>query len=141
MRHQPRLHQRPSHHLLGVGLLAIAGIVTTLLVISLIGGRLTTAAILVNLIIIAGTLLVGIIFLRGDEIGGATVDEGQRGAQIRAQSLAFYIAYFGLFALFLEAGFFPQALSAAWMAPALGLLLLVLIVVWFGGYMWYRWWA
>lgn len=135
----PWKQQRTPRRLLGWSLLAVASIVTVLLVISLIAGWLTSAAdILINLIIIIGTLLVGIIFLRGDEIGAAS-DEGQRDAQTRAQSLAFFVAYFGLFALFLGAGFFPPVLAA--LRAALGLLLLVILVVWLGGYMWYRWWA
>lgn len=138
MSRQPWQHQRASHTLLGVSLLAIAAIVTALLVITLITSRLTAAAILTNLIIIVGSLLVGIIFLRGDEIGGAP-DEGQRDAQHRAQSLAFSVAFYGLFVLFLGAGFVPRLFAAPQIA--LGVLLLLVIVVWLGGFMWYRWWA
>ena len=121
----------------------ISGIVTIVLVVSLAtGDSIPVWGIVTNLFLIVGTLLVGIILLREDGISGigiATGDEGQRDAQVRAQSLAFYTAYFGLIAVFVGASLAPWVRAASQLL--LGMLLLLVMVTWLGGYMWYRWWA
>jgi hypothetical protein len=100
-------------------------------------GRLNPINALVFALAIAGTLPVVILQFRGDAAAYGRMDEGQREMLRSAQADALYVAYLGLFALFFGYLFFPAARADA--PVHVGLLLLLVILIWYGSYMWRRW--
>jgi hypothetical protein len=100
-------------------------------------GRLNPVSALVFALVAVGTTPLGVLALRNDYPDSRRMDEGQREMDRAARSDAFLVAYFGLFALFYGAIFFPGFHNA--MPIAVGLLLLLVILVWMLGYMWRRW--
>jgi len=99
-------------------------------------GRLNPVNLLVFALLIVGSVPTGLLALQGDYLGRAA-DEGQRQMNQEAQSDAFYVAYFGLFAVFFALILFPMTQVAA--EIAIGGVLLLVVITWVGGYMWRRW--
>ncbi len=99
-------------------------------------GRLNMTNLLVFALLVAGCGPVGLLALQGD-YPGRSLDEGQRQMYREAQSDAFHVAYFGLFAVFYALILFPVGQVTA--EIAIGGLLLLVTLTWLGGYMWRRW--
>jgi hypothetical protein len=99
-------------------------------------GRLNPINLLVFALLAVSMGSTGLLALQGD-YPGAGSDEGQREMSRAAESDAFQVAYFGLYALFFGYNLFP-ALRAA-VPVAIGVLLLLVTLAWVGGYMWRRW--
>ena len=122
---------------IGVIYLAIALGAVVFAIVTWLIGRLNPVSALVFALVAAGTAPIGLLALRNEYPDSRRMDEGQREMDREAKSDAFHVAYFGLFALFYGAIFFPGFRDA--MPIAVGLLLLLVMLVWMLGYMWRRW--
>jgi hypothetical protein len=136
----PRRYRRrgraPQRIIGGVYLaLGLAAVVFALVTWRL--GRLTPINLLVFALVVASTVPIGLLAWQGDFLGTGRMDEGQREMSHAAQSDAFHVAYFGLYALFFGDLFFPEIHSA--IPVLIGALLLLVTLTWVGGYMWRRW--
>jgi hypothetical protein len=100
-------------------------------------GRLNPINALIFALTAAGTGPIGLLALGDDYPASRRMDEGQREMDRAAKSNAFHVAYFGLYALFFGALFFPTARDA--LPVAIGVLLLLVSLTWAGSYMWGRW--
>ena len=133
----PRHRGSVKRLIIGGGYLAFAVAAAVFALVTWWVGRLNGINLLVFALAVAGTLPIGLLALQGDYLGSTSMDEGQRDMSRAAQSDAFYVAYFGLFALFFGYTFVPAI--QPYMQEAIGVLLLAVIVTWLGGYMWRRW--
>jgi hypothetical protein len=120
----------------GIVYLAFAVFALLFALVTWLAGRLNPINVLVFALAVAGTAPSGLMALRGD-YPGARMDEGQRETYRAAQSNAFHVAYFGLYALFFGSIFFPWTRLSV--QVALGGLLLLVTLTWVGGYIWRRW--
>lgn len=96
-------------------------------------GRLNPTNALVFALVFVGTLPWAILTLRGDAQQGRNMDEGQREMFRAAMADALYVAYFGLYALFMAYIFVPAWQASA--GAAVGVVLLLVMATWFGGYL------
>lgn len=126
-----------KQRIIGGAWIAIAVAVAVWALVTWWTGHLTAINLLVFALAIAGTLPPGLLALQGDYAGTMNMDEGQREMSRAAQSDAFYVAYFGLFALFFGYDFI--AAMRPYTQVGIGVLLLAVIVTWHGSYMWRRW--
>ena len=132
-----RERNRTTERIIGSVYIAVA---VALLIFGLVTwaiGRLNPINALVFAIGAVGTLPIGLLALRGDYVGTRGMDEGQREMYRAAQADAFYVAYFGLFALFLSNILWPWLLAQAQVET--GVLLLLIVMTWLVSYMWRRW--
>ena len=101
-------------------------------------GHANAVNVINTTIAVIGTALGGILALSGDGdvILFTGADEGQRDAMVKAGMPAFSLAFWGLFALWLAYQFNPDWRAAAQIH--IGVLLLLIVVIYTGGYAWHR---
>jgi hypothetical protein len=124
------------HRAVGILYLAFAVIALLFALVTWWIGRLNPINLLVFTLAVAGAAPIGLLALQGD-YPGRNMDEGQREMNQAAQSDAFHVAYFGLYALFFASILFSVTSTAV--QAAIGGLLLLVTLTWVGGYMWRRW--
>lgn len=117
----------------GIFYLALALSAVAFAVVTWRIGRLNPTNALVFALIFVGLLPWAILALRGDYQQGRNMDEGQREMFRAAMADALYVAYFGLYGLFMAYIFVPAWQAAA--GTAVGVLLLLVMATWFGGYL------
>jgi hypothetical protein len=126
-----------ANRVAGAAYLAVAFLALAFGAYTMWVGKLNPINFLVFALAIAGMAPVGILLLGGERASERGMDEGQREMFRAAQADALYVAYFGLFALFLGYIFFPALQSNTQIA--IGIVLLLTILTWYLGYMWRRW--
>jgi xanthine/uracil permease len=126
-----------THRIIGVVYLAIAAAGVIFALVTWWLGRLTPINLLVFALTVFTTTPIGLLALRGDALGSRWMDEGQQDMDRAAKADAFYVAYLGLFCLFIATILSPGFRDA--LPVATGLLLLGVSLTWVGGYMWRRW--
>ena len=136
-RRPTRTGGRAKQRIIGGIWIAIAVAVAVWALATWVTGQLNAVNALVFALAIVGTLPPGLLALQGDYVGTMNMDEGQREMSRAAQSDAFYVAYFGLFALFFGYDFIPA--MRPYIQLGIGLVLLAVILTWHGSYMGRRW--
>jgi hypothetical protein len=132
-----RRHGQAILRAFGIAYLACALLAVLFALVTWLTGRLNPINVLVFALAAVGTGPIGLLALRGDYLGSGRMDEGQLEMSRAAQSDAFHVAYFGLFALFFGYAFFPGLRPST--QVAIGVVLLLVMLTWTGGYMWRRW--
>jgi hypothetical protein len=137
----PRRHRtgrtQLAHRLAGAIYLAVALAAVVLALVTWLVGRLNPTNALVFALTVACTAPIGLLALRNDYPAARGMDEGQREMDRAAKANAFHVAYFGLFALFFGSTLFTAFRDA--LPVAIGVLLLLVMLTWYGSYMWSRW--
>jgi hypothetical protein len=126
-----------ANRVVGAIYLAFALAAVVFAIITWLVGRLSPVNVLVFALTTAATAPIGLLALRDDYPASSRMDEGQREMDRTAKANAFYVAYFGLYALFFGSIVFSTLRDA--LPVAIGVLLLLVSLTWAGSYMWNRW--
>lgn len=117
---------------------ALGAVVLLLEIWGWLRGSITADNILTTIFVVIGTGLGGLLALSGDGdvLLFTHADEGQRDAMGRASIPAFSLAFWGLAALWAAYQLRPDWRASA--NIAIGVLLILLVIAYAGGYLWHR---